>query len=154
MRDSRLLACILMIMVSIVPVSAFAEEELFDTKAAEQHIEKGIAHLKAKNYDAAITEFEESSAIVPEAESYYYLGYAYYMKGRTKGDGDSRKRSMENFEKAYEIDPNFTPTRFKPAEPAPAAAQAKKDAAPRSATTAAPESSPTDTPSQPDQQKP
>ena len=149
MRDSRLLACILMIMVSIVSVSVFAEEELFDTKTAEKHIEKGIAHLKAKNYDAAITEFEESSEIVPEAESYYYLGYAYYMKGRTKDDSESRKRSMENFEKAYEIDPNFTPTRFKPAEPAPAAAQAQNDVAP--------ESSPTNTASptpQPEQPKP
>jgi tetratricopeptide (TPR) repeat protein len=146
MRDTRMLACILLIMVSVVSVSAFAEEELVDTKAAEKHIEKGIAHLKAKNYDAAVNEFEESAAILPEAESYYYLGYAYYMKGR-KQDGDSRKKSIENFEKAYEIDPNFTPSRFKPAEPVPA----KQDvaSAPKSAPTATPESSPTPTTSQP-----
>jgi tetratricopeptide (TPR) repeat protein len=154
MRHSRLLACILTTVISIVSVSAYAEEELFDTKAAEKHIEQGIAHLKAKNYDAAINEFEESTAILPEAESYYYLGYAYYMKGR-KQNGESRKKSMENFEKAYEIDPNFTPSRFKPAEPAPAAAPVKEDIA---AAPTAPATSPTDTSSpsvpQPEQPKP
>ncbi len=40
------------------------------------------------------------------------------MKSR-KVDGENRKMSLENFEKAYEIDPNFSPTRFKPSEPAP-----------------------------------
>ncbi|HEY6011474.1 MAG TPA: tetratricopeptide repeat protein, partial [Nitrospirota bacterium] len=118
MRNPRILACILTTVISIVSVSAFAEEELFDTKAAEKHLDQGVGHLKTKNYDAAINDFEEAAAILPEAEAYYYLGYAYYMKGRTQNDSDSRKKSMENFEKAYEIDPNFTPNRFKPAEPA------------------------------------
>jgi len=147
MRNSRILAGVLMTALSMVAVFANAEEELFDTKTAEKHIEQGIAYLKANNYDAAINEFEESTAVLPDAESFYYLGYAYYMKGR-KQDGESRKKSMENFEKAYELDPNFTPTRFKPAEPVPAEVPAKQD------TTAAPEpvapqSSPTPTPSQP-----
>lgn len=147
MGNSRILAGILMTALSMAALSANAEEELFDTKTAEKHIEQGIAYLKANNYDAAINEFEESTAVLPDAESFYYLGYAYYMKGR-KQDGESRKKSMENFEKAYELDPNFTPTRFKPAEPAPAEVPAKQG------TTAAPEplapkSAPTPTPSQP-----
>jgi tetratricopeptide (TPR) repeat protein len=94
---------------------AYAEEDLFDTKAAAAHVEKGIDHLKEKKYDAAIKELEEAVTINPEAEAYYYLGYAYYMKGR-KGDAESRKRSVECFEKAYELNPGFTPSRFKPAE--------------------------------------
>jgi tetratricopeptide (TPR) repeat protein len=94
---------------------AHAAEELFDTKAAAVHVEKGIAHLKEKKYDDAVKELEEAVTINPDAEAYYYLGYAYYMKGR-KGDAESRKKSVECFEKAYELNPGFTPSRFKPAE--------------------------------------
>jgi tetratricopeptide (TPR) repeat protein len=152
MRNSRVLAGVLMTALSMAAVFANAEEELFDTKTAEKHIEQGIAYLKANNYDAAINEFEESTAVLPDAESFYYLGYAYYMKGR-KQDGESRKMSMENFEKAYELDPNFTPTRFKPAEPAPAGIPGKQDLT-ASPEPVAPQSSTTPTPPQPEQLKP
>jgi tetratricopeptide (TPR) repeat protein len=107
------------ILLVLVPLLGQAEEELFDTKAATQHIEQGISYLKAKNFDAAITEFENAADINPDAEAYYYLGYTYYLKGRT-GDEESRKKSRENFERAYEIDPNFSPSRFKPTEEVPA----------------------------------
>jgi tetratricopeptide (TPR) repeat protein len=118
----------LMIMLVIglgsAPLTGRAEEELFDAKAAAQHIEQGIERLNAKDYDAAIAEFEESATISPEAEAYYYLGYTYYLKGRAK-DGGNRNLSRENFEKAYEIDPSFTPRRPAPAEAAdiPSAAE-------------------------------
>jgi len=105
-------------MVSFIAAPAFPEDGLFDTATASKHLEQGISCLKAKDFDAAIREFDESAAIAPEAEAYYYLGYAYYMKSR-KVDGESRKLSLDNFGKAYEIDPNFSPTRFKPSEPAP-----------------------------------
>ena len=120
MGMKRVLMIVLLIGLGSAPLAVRAEEELFDTKAAVQHLEQGIALLNAKDYDAAIAEFDESAAISPEAEAYYYLGYAYYLKGR-KGDGENRDLSRENFEKAYEIDPNFTPTRTKPAEAAPSA---------------------------------
>ena len=115
MQMNRLLVVILTMMLSVVSTSISAAEELFDTKAAEKHIEQGITFLKAKNFDAAIKEFDEASVILPDAESYYYLGYAYYLKGRS-GDTESRKRSLEYFDKVYEIDPNFSPTRYKPGE--------------------------------------
>lgn len=94
---------------------AKAEEDLFDTKAATQRLDKGIAELKEKKYDAAIADMEESVSINPDAEAYYYLGYAYYMKGK-KGDAESRKKAIECFDKAYELNPGFTPSRLKPAE--------------------------------------
>ncbi len=112
---NRLLVIILTILLSVVSTSVYAAEDLFDTNAAEKHIDQGIVFLKAKNFDAAIKEFDEASVILPDAESYYYLGYAYYLKGRS-GDADSRKKSLEYFDKTYEIDPNFSPTRYKPAE--------------------------------------
>jgi len=101
-----------------LPATAVAEEELFDTKAAAAHIEKGIHLLKAKKTDAAIQEFEEAVAAAPEAEAYYLLGYAYYLKSKT-GDDDARQKSIENFDMAYQINPNFSPNKFKPAEPLP-----------------------------------
>jgi tetratricopeptide (TPR) repeat protein len=107
------------------PQQARAAEELFDTKAASELIEKGINHLISKNYDAAIKAFEESASVSPDAEPYYYLGYAYYMKAKKTNNPESRKKSMENFAKAFELNPNFTPSRFKP-EATPAEAEAKQ----------------------------
>ncbi len=108
--------------------TVFAGEELFDTKEAAALSEKGISHLKTKDYDAAVNELEESLSIAPEAETYYYLGYAYYMKGKS-GDAESRKKSIENFDKAYELDPGFSPNKFKAANgvaPNPPASAASK----------------------------
>ncbi len=118
MSYNRTLIFVLTAMISMVAAPAFPADELFDTAAASKHMEQGISFLKAKNFDAAIREFDKSAVIAPEAEAYYYLGYTYYMKGKND-DGDSRKKSLENFGKAYEIDPNFSPTRFKPSEPMP-----------------------------------
>jgi tetratricopeptide (TPR) repeat protein len=118
MAYNRSLITVLTVMVSFIAAPAFPEDGLFDTAAASKHMEQGISCLKAKDFDAAIHEFNELAAIAPEADAYYYLGYAYYMKSR-KADGEGRKLSLENFEKAYEIDPHFSPTRFKPSEPAP-----------------------------------
>ncbi len=112
-----------------------AEKELFDTEVAAVHTEKGIAFLKAKNYDAAIKEFEESVSIAPDAEGFYYLGYAYYMIGKKK-DGEFRKKAMENFNKAYELDPNFTPTRLGSAEAGTEKVKPKQGEAPASGETA------------------
>ncbi len=118
MAYNRSLMVVMMIMLSMLAAPAFPADELFDTATASKHIERGISFLKAKDFDAAIKEFDESVTIAPEAESYYYLGYAYYMKGR-KTDGESRKMSLDYFDKAYELDPNFSPTRYQPAEPMP-----------------------------------
>jgi len=121
------IACILMVMVviAIAPAGWAAEKEepLFDTKAAAAGLEKGLSLVKSKKYDAAIAAFEEAAATSPdvEAEAYYYAGYAYYLKSKS-GDEDSRQKSVEFFDRAYEINPNFSPNKFKPAEPMPGAA--------------------------------
>src|SRR5208337_471840 len=122
MRGNRIRIFVLFLALGLAPLTAHAADDLFDSKAATEHIQKGIALLKAKNFDAAIAEFDESASIAPEAEAYYYLGYAYYLKSR-KGDEESRRLSLENFQKAYEIEPNFTPIRYKPALPSPAPGQ-------------------------------
>ncbi|HXY55887.1 MAG TPA: hypothetical protein VEM40_14570 [Nitrospirota bacterium] len=124
MRKAFIMILLVTAIITAIQIVSYAADELFDTKTAAEHLEKGIAHLKAKQYDAAIDELEQSASIYPEAESFYYLGYAYYMKGR-KGDGGSMKKAMENFAQAYEIDPNFTPTKYKPEEPLPPGTEPK-----------------------------
>lgn len=119
MKKNFLAAVVATVLAIMLGATAFAEEELFDTAAATKRLDQGISFLKAKNYNAAVKEFEEAVEINPDAEAYYYLGYAYYLKGR-KGDKESRTKALENFDNAYEIDPNFSPTRYKPTEPAPA----------------------------------
>jgi tetratricopeptide (TPR) repeat protein len=150
MGMNRVLMIVLLIGLGSAPLTGRAAEELFDTKAAVQHLEQGIALLNSKDYDAAIAEFDEAAAISPEAEAYYYLGYAYYLKGR-KGDGENRNLSRENFEKAYEIDPNFTPTRTRPAESAgtPSAMEQPAPSSPASAPAAASAAAPAAPPAQP-----
>lgn len=96
-----------------IPTFILAEDVLFDNKEATKHIEKGVVHLQGKNYDAAIKEFDEASTISPDAEAFYYLGYAFYLKGKLNNDPESRKKSIENFDRAYELDPHFTPNRIK-----------------------------------------
>lgn len=112
-----------------------AEEELFDIKAAAEHLAKGVKLLGAKNYDAAIDELEEAVSAAPSAEAFYRLGYAYYMKGKS-GDEDSRQRAIENFEQAYDLDPNYSPNYYGPAEvieaPAQGALESPAAAAPAS----------------------
>jgi tetratricopeptide (TPR) repeat protein len=115
MRFDRITAIVLTALLSFSVAGFAADDQLFDTQAAAKHIEQGIAHLKAKNFDAAIGDFEQAVSIEPDAESYYYLGYAYYLKGKKK-DGENRAKSLENFHKAFELDPGFSPVRLKPAE--------------------------------------
>ncbi|MDH4162884.1 MAG: tetratricopeptide repeat protein [Nitrospirota bacterium] len=121
-----------LILMSLVIFSAMlsparAEEELFDTKAAAAYREQGVNLLKQKNYDAAIDALEDAVASAPDAESYYLLGYAYYIKGKKTGDAESRMKAVENFNQAYQINPNFSPNKFKPEDiTMPAAGQTEE----------------------------
>jgi tetratricopeptide (TPR) repeat protein len=120
MRGTIALVLIAVLTLAVAPALRAAEEELFDTKGAAASLEKGISLLKAKKYDAAIAVFEEAAATSPdvEAEAYYYAGYAYYLKGKA-GDEESRQKAIEYFDTVYELNPNFSPNKFKPAEPLP-----------------------------------
>jgi tetratricopeptide (TPR) repeat protein len=112
MSNKYILTVVTAVIVVMITAPAFPAEDLFDTAAAAKHMDQGFTFLKAKKYDAAVKEFEEAASVNPDAEAYYYLGYAYYIKGRN-GDEESRKKSRENFAKTYEIDSNFSPTRVK-----------------------------------------
>lgn len=104
-------------MFSILPGLGQAADALFDTTAATELMNKGVADLMVGRYDAAIDALEESVGIDPRAPAFYYLGYAYYMKSK-KNDGENRTKAMESFDRAYELDPGFTPIKIKTDEPA------------------------------------
>ena len=153
MRIRIALIMLFTLFFSSMPLPASAEEDLFDTEAAATYREQGLAALRHKNFDAAIDAFEEAIAASPDADSYYLLGYAYYLKGKKTGDEESRMKASENFSQAYQINPNFTPSKFKPEElVAPPAGQAEGlgAAAPASKRetppAAQPKSAPTGTP--------
>ncbi len=110
----------IIMMLCILPGSGHAADELFDTADAAALTNKGVTDLMLGHYDAAIEALEESVGIDPQAPAFYYLGYAYYMKSK-KSDGEDRTKAMENFDKAYELDPGFTPVKIKADEPAAAA---------------------------------
>jgi len=124
MGTNKIIAFGLASMLFVLPAAVFAQDELFDTKTAGTHVEKGLALLKEKKYDDAIAEFEEAADIYPAAESYYYLGYTFYLKGK-KNDAASMKKSRENFDKAYELDPNFAPGKTRPVETIPPGTEIK-----------------------------
>lgn len=128
MRRTISLILLVSLVAVVIPLLTSAEEELFDAKAAGAAIEKGMKLIKTKQYDAAVEAFEDAAATSPdiEAEALYYAGYASYLKSKT-GDEDARQRSIEFFDRAYEINPNFSPNKFRPTEPLPGPAAMKGD---------------------------
>jgi tetratricopeptide (TPR) repeat protein len=96
------------------------DQDLFDTKTAVAQREKGRELLHAKKYDDAIAALEDSVDVSPDdADAYYLLGYAYYMKGKS-GDKESMEKARENFDQAYLLNPNFSPNKQLPTETIPA----------------------------------
>jgi len=71
--------------------------------AQDDSFQKGLSAYMKGDYSSAVTYFKEHVARVPDAEAYYFLGYASYELGLTKDAEDY-------FREAYLIDPNFTPT--------------------------------------------
>jgi len=109
MKTKTLTLLIVTTLLCIMPAFSQAAGDL---GAATALVNQGVNDLKAGRYDAAIKTLEESVGINPAAEAFYYLGYAYYMKGK-KGNAESRGKSRESFAKAYELDPHFTPGNVK-----------------------------------------
>lgn len=93
----------LFIATLLVAASAFGEEGLFDTKAADEHFQQGLSAYGEKDYAHAIEEFSQVIAIDPDdIRAYYYIGYAYYKNG-------SFSDARNAFEEAYLVDPLFSP---------------------------------------------
>jgi tetratricopeptide (TPR) repeat protein len=88
-------------------------EDLFDTKASDEHFKKGLTYYYQKNFLSAIEEFQEAITIDPDnAKAYYFLGYTHYKTGHFK-------EALEDFESAYQINTAYTPLPIEPATSTP-----------------------------------
>jgi tetratricopeptide (TPR) repeat protein len=85
--------------------SSTAAEELFDTRAADEHFNRGLTLYFSQEYEGAIEEFEEVLKINPDAaKAYYFIGYSYYkLKEFPKAN--------EAFDQAYQINSRYSPIR-------------------------------------------
>ncbi len=100
----RLLTVLSAVIITLFLSTAIsAQEELFDTKAAEEHFKKGLELYFQKEYSVAAKEFKETVNINPNAaKGYYFLGYSFYKLGMMKD-------ANEAFDQGYQLDPYYSP---------------------------------------------
>jgi len=71
------------------------------TANAKTYQDYGIKSIKAKKYDDAIKYLAYSAKAQPDANTYYYLGYAYYAKG-------DKANALSSFQQALKLNPNHS----------------------------------------------
>ncbi|MEJ2183893.1 MAG: DUF5684 domain-containing protein [Nitrospirota bacterium] len=74
-------------------------------RAQESNVdfEKAIDAYNQGRYEEAIGHLEAYATDWPEAYAYYFMGYAYYKLGKFQ-------KANENFDQAFLIDPEYSPT--------------------------------------------
>ena len=91
-----------MALMLLTPAGGRAEE-LFDSKAAGIHLQRGLTFYYQDRFQNAIREFEAAAMINPDdVRASYYLGYTYYRLR------DMRK-AQEAFDQAYQVSPDYSP---------------------------------------------
>lgn len=84
--------------------SASNGEELFDTKSADDHFNKGLKLYFQKDYIAAIQQLTRAIYINPQnPKAHYFIGYAYYEQGNTA-------KANRAFKKAYDLEIDYSPS--------------------------------------------
>lgn len=80
--------------------------------AAPSHIASGIALYKKRRFRAAAAEFREAVDADPaSAAAEYYLGYALYKIAEpTRRLTPEKREAREHFARAFELDPQFSPS--------------------------------------------
>lgn len=86
--------CACLPLVSCVSLAIVSSE-------TDQWFDKGGQHLKNKEYDAAIGDFDKDISLSPNFDvAYYNRGLAYSAKGQYD-------RAIEDYNKAISLNPNF-----------------------------------------------
>ena len=99
----RLFICLFFTALIAFTATCANAGEIFDTKAAQEHIKKGRVLMVKKQYDKAVAEFDEALAIAPDnAEAMYLKGYARYEQGKMP-------MAYDAFSDAYEADWKYEP---------------------------------------------
>ncbi len=79
--------------------------------AGQANIEAGLAAFKKRRFSKAEAEFRKALEADPSsAAANFYLGYTYYKIAEPQRRNSSGKqKALELFDKAFELDPAFTP---------------------------------------------
>ena len=81
---------------------------LQDRKSASGYFEEGVSLVQKGKYDEAIKKYKKGLRREPRsAVGYNYLGMAYGYKYEQLRSLDWKKKEIESFKKAIELDPNF-----------------------------------------------
>ncbi len=76
--------------------------------SAEKNLEQGVAHFQKQEYDLAIQSYEKAIKLEPKsAAAYNLLGMAWRFKYNQLANPDFKKKEIEAFQKAVEIDPKY-----------------------------------------------
>jgi len=68
--------------VLVIALAVVLASGLLFAATPEQYLAQGNTFLKAKQYDKAIQYYNASAKMKPTDSAYYYMGLAYYMKGK------------------------------------------------------------------------
>jgi tetratricopeptide (TPR) repeat protein len=81
------------------------------TGAAQANIDAGLAAFKKRRFSRAEAEFLKAVEAEPSsAAANFYLGYTYYKIAEpSRRNTPNKQKALELFDKAFELDPSFTP---------------------------------------------
>ena len=79
--------------------------------ASAPTIDAGLAAFKKRHFAKAEAEFKKAVEADPSsAAANFYLGYTYYKIAEPhKRNSAGKQKALEYFDKAYQLDPSFTP---------------------------------------------
>jgi tetratricopeptide (TPR) repeat protein len=81
------------------------------TGGGQASLDAGLAAFKKRRFSKAEIEFRKALEADPQsAAANYYLGYTYYKIAEpTRRLTPNKQKALELFDKAFELDPTFTP---------------------------------------------
>jgi Flp pilus assembly protein TadD len=100
-----------MIRTAFVLAAALAVAPIAAAQTADDAIDAGIAAFKKRRFAAAEEQFAKAVEAEPNsAAAHFYLGYTIYKRVEPKRPfHPDKQRAADEFAKAFELDPNFTP---------------------------------------------
>ena len=109
--SSLVLASALVAAQEPAPMTAPDPQESAGAGAAQANIDAGLAAFKKRRFAKAEAEFQKAVASDPSsAAANFYLGYTYYKIAEpTRRNTPNKQKALEYFDKAFELDPSFTP---------------------------------------------
>jgi tetratricopeptide (TPR) repeat protein len=93
------------------PVDPSAVRSTEASGAGLSSIDAGLAAFKKRRFAKAEAEFKKAVEADPSsAAANFYLGYTYYKIAEPlRRNSPGKQKALEYFDKAYQLDPSFTP---------------------------------------------